>query len=221
MNKSSSVPGDYGVMERRSGMPRTMAVFCPLKPLMWHPLCSWGVQRTHVGRRLSSGELLILPSRYCWSELPEGCSVALCWCGCRESSSQLGVGSPASWARAELLNPLETGFSWEEAACSAGAVGRLDAHSCLLSGERHDFSVVANRQMLYPKLTQGQGFSSGKAAVCLSPAPQVYWLAWLWAPRTGQGPPGFICVSVFWHTRGAQHRFLSCQSVFLTWAGEC
>lgn len=75
--------------------------------------------------------------------------MALCWCGCRESSSQLGVGIPASWARVELLNPLEMGFSWEEAACSAGAVGRLDAHSCLLFGERHDFSVVANRQMLY------------------------------------------------------------------------
>ena len=40
--------------------------------------------------------------------------MVLDWHGDQESSSQPGVGIPTKrWALAELLSPLEIGFSWE------------------------------------------------------------------------------------------------------------
>lgn len=57
-----------------------------LKRVTGHPIFSWGAQSTcRMGKDVEkvpvgrSGKILILLSRYCWSELPGGRSVVLYW----------------------------------------------------------------------------------------------------------------------------------------------
>ena len=130
------------------------------------------------------------PKLCSWSGLGEGSSVVLYWHGNQESSSQPGVGIPAMhWAQAELLNPLETEFSWEKKLLELQSCGphmlallvlwavQMRAASCSL--ESWYFNMAANRQTFPPNLTpKNKGYSPGKrCSECLLPCPQNYWFS--------------------------------------------